>query len=78
MSALRWTATHERIRVMRVTLAGLLGLATVVLLVSPALALPPGYPDSRCEWKRQAPDMCGPGFVCIHPCGMIYCPSYYV
>ena len=57
--------------------ATLLALGTV--LVAAAATMPvhadPYYPPSR---VRQAPDMCGPGYYCSNPYGMVYGPNYCV
>jgi hypothetical protein len=63
---------------MRSLLAGLLALVAVYAAVSPAAALPPAYPDGCYVWKPQAPDLCGYGSYCSHPCGMVYGPNYCV
>jgi hypothetical protein len=70
---------------MKATVARLGGLLLVGLIV-PAVqadggtgfgyAPPPGYGYPPAP--RVAPDTCGPGYYCTHPCGAVYGPNYCV
>jgi len=38
----------------------------------------PMTPDPRYPYIPRAPDLCGPGWYCSNPCGMVYGPNYCI
>ena len=47
-----------------------------LLLACAAVPTVRADPWPACPCLPQAPDTCGPGFYCTHPCGMVYGPNY--